>query len=147
MLAGATRFKTETLPVAVYLNISSGDFEIAIGAALWLLMISACLLFYYACLIGNFRMLQIQHLQVGILKDISLTVANGESVAIVGQSGSGKTTFLNAIAGYSGLSGVLPLSNVLGITSPLGEAAHENGEDSKVSTLVTVWLIHKHPND
>ena len=45
MLAGATRFKTETLPVAVYLNISSGDFEIAIGAALWLLMISACLLF------------------------------------------------------------------------------------------------------
>ena len=29
MLAGATRFKTETLPVAVYLNISSGDFEIA----------------------------------------------------------------------------------------------------------------------
>nr|DAW71547.1 MAG TPA: NifC-like ABC-type porter [Caudoviricetes sp.] len=41
----ATRFKTETLPVAVYLNISSGDFEIAIGAALWLLMISACLLF------------------------------------------------------------------------------------------------------
>ena len=45
MLAGATRFKTETLPVVVYLNISSGDFEIAIGAALWLLMISACLLF------------------------------------------------------------------------------------------------------
>lgn len=44
MLAGATRFKTETLPVAVYLNISSGDFELAIGAALWLLLISACLL-------------------------------------------------------------------------------------------------------
>lgn len=45
MLAGATRFKTETLPMAVYLNISSGDFEIAVGASLWLLFISACLLF------------------------------------------------------------------------------------------------------
>ncbi len=44
MLAGATRFKTETLPMAVYLNISSGDFEIAIGASLWLLFISTCLL-------------------------------------------------------------------------------------------------------
>ncbi|MDU8923813.1 ABC transporter permease [Pasteurellaceae bacterium LIM206] len=44
MLAGATRFKTETLPMAVYLNISSGDFELAVGAALWLLIISAVLL-------------------------------------------------------------------------------------------------------
>ena len=44
MLAGATRFKTETLPMAVYLNISSGDFELAIGAALWLLFIALCLL-------------------------------------------------------------------------------------------------------
>ena len=69
MLAGATRFKTETLPVAVYLNISSGDFEIAIGAALWLLIISACLLFFTcACLIGKFKMLQVQHLHVGIFK-------------------------------------------------------------------------------
>ncbi len=45
MLAGATRFKTETLPMAVYLNIASGDFEIAIASSLWLLFISACLLF------------------------------------------------------------------------------------------------------
>ncbi|WP_040975478.1 ABC transporter permease [Necropsobacter massiliensis] len=44
MLAGATRFKTETLPMAIYLNIASGDFELAIGAAIWLLLISALLL-------------------------------------------------------------------------------------------------------
>ena len=55
-------------------------------------------------------MLQIQHLQVGILKDISLTVANGESVAIVGQSGSGKTTLLNAIAGYLDYQGSIAIS-------------------------------------
>ena len=53
MLAGATRFKTETLPMAVYLNISSGDFEIAIGAALWLLFIAACLLFLLRVLNRN----------------------------------------------------------------------------------------------
>ncbi|MBE2895841.1 ABC transporter permease subunit [Pasteurellaceae bacterium HPA106] len=45
MLAGATRFKTETLPMAVYLNISSGDFELAIGAALWLLLVGLLMLF------------------------------------------------------------------------------------------------------
>ena len=53
MLAGANRFKTETLPMAVYLNISSGDFEIAIGAALWLLFIAACLLFLLRVLNRN----------------------------------------------------------------------------------------------
>lgn len=29
MVAGATRFRTETLPMAVYLNISSGEVGIA----------------------------------------------------------------------------------------------------------------------
>lgn len=45
MVAGATRLRTETLPIAIYLNISSGDFQLAIGAALWLLVIAAFLLF------------------------------------------------------------------------------------------------------
>lgn len=66
-------------------------------------------------------MLQIQHLQVGILKDISLTVANGESVAIVGQSGSGKLRFSMLLPVIWIIKAVLPLSNVLGITLPLGK--------------------------
>ncbi len=37
MVAGATRFHTETLPIAVYLNISSGETGIAISCALVLL--------------------------------------------------------------------------------------------------------------
>ena len=59
-------------------------------------------------------MLQIQHLQVGILKDISLTVANGKSVA-------GKPRFSMPLPVIRIIRGVLPLTNVLGITSPLGK--------------------------
>ncbi len=44
MLAGATRFKTETLPMAVYLNIASGDFSLAVGCALILMAIAIFLL-------------------------------------------------------------------------------------------------------
>ncbi|MCW9688715.1 ABC transporter permease [Proteus terrae] len=45
MLAGATRLKTETLPMAIYLNIASGDFTLAIGCALVLIAIAITLLF------------------------------------------------------------------------------------------------------
>jgi molybdate transport system permease protein len=44
MLAGATRMKTETLPIAVYLNIASGDFSLAVGCALTLIVLAAVLL-------------------------------------------------------------------------------------------------------
>ena len=37
MVAGASRFHTETLPIAVYLNISSGELGIAVSCALVLL--------------------------------------------------------------------------------------------------------------
>jgi molybdate transport system permease protein len=45
MLAGATRMKTETLPVAVFLNMSSGDLQLAIAAATLLIIISFASLF------------------------------------------------------------------------------------------------------
>ncbi len=38
MVAGATRFRTETLPIAVYLNITSGEVEVALSAALILML-------------------------------------------------------------------------------------------------------------
>ncbi len=44
MLAGATRLKTETLPVAVFLNIASGEFPLAVGCALLLILFSMLLL-------------------------------------------------------------------------------------------------------
>ena len=43
MVAGAIRFKTETLPIAVYLNISSGELETALSCA-WLLIATGFLL-------------------------------------------------------------------------------------------------------
>ncbi|AOV97627.1 ABC transporter [Edwardsiella hoshinae] len=44
MLAGATRMKTETLPIAVYLNIAGGDFSAAVGCALLLILLAFLLL-------------------------------------------------------------------------------------------------------
>ncbi|ANB34353.1 molybdate transport system permease protein [Rhodovulum sulfidophilum] len=44
MLAGATRMRTETLPMAVYLNIASGRTDIAIACALILLALAFALL-------------------------------------------------------------------------------------------------------
>lgn len=40
MLAGATTMRTETLPIALYLNISTGDLNLAVAAATILILIS-----------------------------------------------------------------------------------------------------------
>lgn len=45
MLAGATRMKTETLPIAVYLNMSSGELQLAIAAATILIIVSSIALY------------------------------------------------------------------------------------------------------
>jgi molybdate transport system permease protein len=40
MLAGATTMRTETLPIALYLNISTGDVDLAVASATILILIS-----------------------------------------------------------------------------------------------------------
>src|SRR6056297_1657827 len=40
MLAGATRFKTETLPIAVYLNMTTGDLEMAVTVSIVMIVFS-----------------------------------------------------------------------------------------------------------
>lgn len=40
LLAGATTMRTETLPIALYLNISTGDLDLAVAAATILILIS-----------------------------------------------------------------------------------------------------------
>ncbi|WML67030.1 MAG: molybdate transport system permease protein [Methanoregula sp. SKADARSKE-2] len=44
MLAGATTMRTETLPIALYLNISAGELNIAVAAATILILISLAVL-------------------------------------------------------------------------------------------------------
>jgi molybdate transport system permease protein len=44
MLAGATRLRTETLPIAVYLNISTGDMDVAIAISLLMIIFSIIIL-------------------------------------------------------------------------------------------------------
>ena len=47
MLAGATRMKTETLPISLYLNMSCGELDLAIAAATILIVISLGSLFIF----------------------------------------------------------------------------------------------------
>ncbi len=47
MLAGATRMKTETLPISLYLNMSSGELNLAIASATILIVISLVSLFIF----------------------------------------------------------------------------------------------------
>jgi len=54
MVAGATRFHTETLPIAVYLNITSGEVETALSAAL-ILMIAGFAMVLLLKAIGDSR--------------------------------------------------------------------------------------------
>ena len=52
MVAGATRFRTETLPIAVFLNISSGELGIALVCA-WLLIMTGFLVLLAVRWIGT----------------------------------------------------------------------------------------------
>lgn len=52
MVAGATRFKTETLPIAVYLNISSGELGMALVCA-WLLIFTGFIVLLVMRWIGS----------------------------------------------------------------------------------------------
>jgi molybdate transport system permease protein len=49
MVAGATTMRTETLPIALYLNISTGDLNMAVAAATILILISLITLCIVEC--------------------------------------------------------------------------------------------------
>ena len=52
------------------------------------------------------------HTPIHVLKGINLKIAQGETVAILGQSGSGKSTFLSLLAGLDRpTSGTIELDN------------------------------------
>lgn len=53
MLAGATRLKTETLPVSLFLNMSCGELKLGLAAATILILISLLSLFIFELLGGS----------------------------------------------------------------------------------------------
>ncbi|TKI03520.1 ABC transporter permease subunit [Martelella alba] len=55
LVAGATRMRTETLPIAVFLNLATGDTGAAVACALLLLALAALLLIFIR-LLGRWRL-------------------------------------------------------------------------------------------
>ena len=53
MLAGATRYRTETLPIALFLDISTGNLKAAMAVANLLILISAISLYFFNRLGNN----------------------------------------------------------------------------------------------
>ena len=65
------------------------------------------------------RSIEVQNLEVTfdskkVLDSINFHVKQGEFVSIVGKSGSGKTTFLNALAGFIGHKGKVNIAKNIG---------------------------------
>jgi len=53
MLAGVTRLKTETLSVAIFLNMSIGDIRFAMATAVIMLLVATVLLVIFKCPSGS----------------------------------------------------------------------------------------------
>ncbi len=65
MIAGSTRMKTEIIPTSIYLNMSTGDIDIAIGIAVILIFLSlTCLMLLRYFLIE--RLIRINMLKIKI---------------------------------------------------------------------------------
>ncbi len=103
MVAGTMAFRTETLPVAIFMRLSSADIEGTVALIIVLLMaigLGACTP-PSSCSENVVLRLDAVCAQAGTfrLKDISLSVAEGESHVLLGPSGAGKTTLLEVIIG------------------------------------------------
>jgi ABC-2 type transport system ATP-binding protein len=86
-------------------------------------------------------MIQIDHLQVaGKLRGITLTVAPGEIVAVVGSRGSGKTTLMRALAGQQPISGGTATVNGVSVQDPsCRPLCGVAGESWGLMERLTVW--------
>lgn len=64
MLCGATRFKTEILPISLYLNMSTGDLDLAMAAASILIIISLTALFIFELLGAGNKQFEISRVEI-----------------------------------------------------------------------------------
>ncbi len=68
MIAGSTRMKTEIIPTSIYLNMSTGDIDIAIGIAVILIFISlTCLMLFEIFLIEELIKINMLKIKIYLL--------------------------------------------------------------------------------
>ncbi len=72
------------------------------------------------------RNLRVQYGQIVALKGVSLYVAPGEAVALVGANGAGKTTLIKTIVGLC----VQPAANYFSMAMMSGPSRHIDGSGS-----------------
>lgn len=64
MLCGATRFKTEVLPISLFLNMSTGELDLAMAAASILIIISLTSLFVFELLGASYKQFEISRVEI-----------------------------------------------------------------------------------
>ena len=90
------------------------------------------------------RDLSIRYENTATVEEVSFTVADGEVYSIIGSSGSGKTTILNAVSGMLGRNGTI----TSGTIRLAGQTLFENGKYTPVLRQVLgkqLMTITQHP--
>ena len=80
----------------------------------------------------SFDQVSVHYGEVCALEEVTLSLASGRLIALVGQNGSGKTTMLKAIAG---------------LVNPTGGSLELNGAPIDLSSGYTITAVARRSND
>ena len=86
--------------------------------------------------------LEARHGQLAAVRGVSLTVEAGETVALVGANGAGKTTMLRTIAGAHSLTAGRVLFKERDISTTEAHSARRNGHSACPRRTPSVFPAH-----